>query len=210
MSVNSQSSNLSQSTASQQQIAVERLISEARAGRAVAIRAGRSVSVVVSVEALDLAIAAKLEYHARRNSRLVLPAPRLRRLGMERDKPGVIAIPRIDLDRVHTLSLEQGARIDAPVATPSRIDLAALELMHLALVHPSVVVVPVSSRALSQFGAIEADATAILDYRATRAAKMTIVSRAPVPLEDAKSTEFVVFRGGEGLRDHVAINCATP
>lgn len=203
-------SRLSPLEISQRQIAVERVIAEVRAGRPVAIRSGRSVSIVVSVEALDGATAAQLEYHARRNSRLVLPAPRLRRLGRERDKPGVVAIPRIDLPRIHALSLEPGARIDAPVATASRMDLAALELMHLTLVHPSAVVVPVAARAAAHFGAMEVDAGAILEYRATRTARLTIVSRAPVPLEDSKVTEFVVFRGGEGLRDQVAIIVGEP
>jgi GTP cyclohydrolase II len=37
-----------------------------------------------------------------------------------------------------------------------------------------------------------------------------IISRAPVPLEGASKTEFVVFRGGEGLRDQVAIIVGSP
>ncbi len=35
-------------------------------------------------------------------------------------------------------------------------------------------------------------------------------SRAPVPLEGAPETEFVVFRGGEGLRDQVAVSVGRP
>jgi len=41
-------------------------------------------------------------------------------------------------------------------------------------------------------------------------ARLAIVSRAPVPLEGAEQTEFVVFRGGEGLRDQVAILVGKP
>ena len=37
-----------------------------------------------------------------------------------------------------------------------------------------------------------------------------IVSRAPVPLDGAPETEFVIFRGGEGLRDQVAIIIGKP
>jgi GTP cyclohydrolase II len=36
------------------------------------------------------------------------------------------------------------------------------------------------------------------------------VSRSPVPLEGAPTSEFVVFRGGEGLRDQVAVIVGTP
>ena len=39
---------------------------------------------------------------------------------------------------------------------------------------------------------------------------LAIVGRAPVPLEGAPDTEFVVFRGGEGLRDQVAIIVGKP
>jgi GTP cyclohydrolase II len=39
---------------------------------------------------------------------------------------------------------------------------------------------------------------------------LRIVSRAPVPLEGAPVSEFVVFRGGEGLRDQVAIIVGSP
>ena len=39
---------------------------------------------------------------------------------------------------------------------------------------------------------------------------MKIVGRAPVPLEGAPDTEFVIFRGGEGLRDQVAILVGKP
>ena len=45
---------------------------------------------------------------------------------------------------------------------------------------------------------------------APRRCDLKIVSRAPVPLEGAPTSEFVVFRGGEGLRDQVAIIVGKP
>ena len=203
-------SRLSPVEENQQQVAVDRLVSEIRAGRAVALRSGRSVAMVMGVEGLDASLAARLERHASRTPRLVLPAPRLRTLGAGRSKEGVIAIPWIDLARINTLAFEPSARIDAPVANAGKLDLAALTLLHLALVHPAAIVVPVPARALHHFDALAADAAAISAYRAARAAKLSIISRAPVPLEDARTTEFVVFRGGEGLRDQVAIIVGEP
>ena len=47
-------------------------------------------------------------------------------------------------------------------------------------------------------------------YRAARAASLRIVGRAPTPLEGAPNSEFVIFRGGEGLRDQVAIIVGKP
>ena len=54
------------------QVSVERAISEIRAGRPVAIKAGRSHVLVIGVEALDARLAEVLEPLARRSARLVL------------------------------------------------------------------------------------------------------------------------------------------
>ena len=191
-------------------VSVERAISEIRAGRPVAIRAGRSHVLVIGVEALDARLAEVLEPLARRSARLVLPAPRLRRLGLDRLKPGAIALPRLDLARISNLSLEVGARIDAPVAALGKLDLAALELARVALVLPAVVVLPVSARSIEGEGLIRVDAKLVEAYRGGTLRDLQIVGRAPVPLEGAPETEFVIFRGGEGLRDQVAVIVGKP
>jgi GTP cyclohydrolase II len=190
-------------------IQVERAIAEMRASRPVLLRAGRSLAVVLSVEALDADLAQWLEPLARRPSCLVLPAPRLRRLGLERSAPGAIALPRLDLGRIEYLALQLGARFDAPVAALSRRHRDALELARLALVLPAVIITAVSAKSVANAGLIEVDGGVIASYRAAEAADIHIVSRAPVPLEGAE-TEFVIFRGGEGLRDQVAVVIGKP
>ncbi len=191
-------------------VAVERGIAELRAGRPVLLRAGQSLAIALGVEALNETIAASLQSVARRNARLVLPAPRIRRLGLERTAPGSFALPRIDVNRIGTLALELNARFDAPVAPLSKLDTGALELAHLALILPAVVVVPVAARAVAAMQLIEVETAAISSYRAREVAQLHIISRAPVPLEEAPDTEFVVFRGGEGLRDQVAVVVGKP
>ena len=96
------------------QIAVERALAEVRAGRPVIVKAGRSHVLMLCVEALDERHVATFESLGKRRARLLLPAPRLRRLGLDRVKPGAIALPTIDLARIAMLALEVGARIDAP------------------------------------------------------------------------------------------------
>lgn len=192
------------------QVSVERGIAELRSGRPVLLRAGQSLAVAVGVEGLNEKTANGLQALARRNARLALPAPRLRRLGLDRAAAGAFALPRIDIARIATLALETNARFDAPVAPLSKLDAAALELVHLALIFPAVVVVPVSARAVAGRGLIEVDCAAIHAFRGQNAAELHIISRAPVPLEEAPETEFVVFRGGEGLRDQVAIVVGKP
>ncbi len=192
------------------QIAVERAIAELRSGRPALIRSDDTLIMVIGVEALDAAMAARLEALADGRARLVLPAPRLRRLGMERTEPGQFALPKIDLARITTLALEVGARFDAPVASIDTLDKAALELARLALILPALVVAPVTGELAATSGLLEAEAGSIFEYRGRSVVDLKIVGRAPVPLEGAQDTEFVVFRGGEGLRDQVAIIIGKP
>lgn len=192
------------------QVAVDRAISEIRAGRPVIVKSGRSQILVIGVEALDEKLAEVIAPLSRRSARLLLPAPRLRRLGLDRLKPGAIALPHLDIVRIAHLSLEVGARIDAPVAALGKLDLAALELARVALILPAVVVLTVSARSIEGEGLVRVDAKAIEGYRAGALRDLNIVGRAPVPLEGAPDTEFVIFRGGEGLRDQVAVIVGKP
>ena len=192
------------------QIAVDRVISELRSGRPALIHAGRSHAIVTGVESLDPRLAARLAGVARGRARLVLPAPRLRRLGLERTDPGVLALPVIDLPRINEMALETGARIDAPVSSLSPIDRAALEVVRLSLILPAVLVVPVTAKAAAECGLLVAESAAIFEYRGRSVVDLAIVGRGPVPLEGAPETEFVIFRGGEGLRDQVAIIIGKP
>ena len=75
---------------------------------------------------------------------------------------------------------------------------------------PAVIIVPVSAETVAGEPLIEIGIAAVNGYRAEQAATLKIVGRAPVPLEGAPETEFVVFRGGEGLRDQVAIIVGKP
>ncbi|HEU6442896.1 MAG TPA: GTP cyclohydrolase II RibA, partial [Microvirga sp.] len=86
----------------------------------------------------------------------------------------------------------------------------ALELARLSLVLPAVIVVPLSTGIEIDSSMVRVSGAAIRDYRRAKATDLSIVSRAPVPLEGAPTSEFVVFRGGEGLRDQVAIIVGKP
>ena len=192
------------------QISVERALAEVRAGRPVIVKAGRSHVLMLCVEALDERHVGAFETLGKRRARLLLPAPRLRRLGLDRTKPGAIALPSIDIARINILSLETAARIDAPVAALGRLDLAVFELVRLALVLPAVVVLPVAVRDIEGDGLVRVEAAAIEAFRRNSVRDLHIVGRAPVPLEGAPESEFVIFRGGEGLRDQVAVVVGKP
>ena len=193
------------------QLSVERAVGEIRAGRPVLIRAAREAVLACAAEALDTDMLSRLEGWMPRggHARLVLPLPRLRHLGAVADAAGAIALPRLDPARIAMLAMHLGGKIDAPVAALVALDHAALELARLAQVLPAVLVAP-SSQRKAGLEILRVAAVDVFADRAARALTLRLISRAPVPLEGAPQTEFVVFRGGEGLRDQVAIVIGTP
>lgn len=191
-------------------IAVERAIADYRAGRPVVIADGDQTILALGIEGVDVDMATTLEKFAGGRARLVLPSARLRRLGCERSGPGAIALPTIDMSRMERLALHVDARVDAPVAPAVKLDEVAVELAALSYVLPAVIVVPLAEVGPIDPSLVRVDATSILGYRRAKLRDLRIVGRAPVPLEGAPDTEFVVFRGGEGLRDHVAIVIGRP
>jgi GTP cyclohydrolase II len=193
-----------------EQMLVERAIAEFRTGRPVLIEDGDDLALAVGVEDLDAAKAAQLDTVASGHAYLVLPPARLRRLGVDRKQPGAMALPTVDAARVETLALKLDGRIDAPVRPVRGLDEDALELARLALVLPAVVVVPLARGIEIDPAVLRVTSAALRGYRQAKARELKIVSRAPVPLDGAQTTEFVVFRGGEGLRDQVAILVGDP
>jgi GTP cyclohydrolase II len=193
-------------------LSVERAIAEIRAARPVVVEgeAGDGRGLVVGIEDLDAAQCLRIEALAGGQAHLVLPPARLRRLGLTRRQPGRVALPAVDLARIEMLAGRVEGRADAPVAPASSLDEAALELARLALVLPAVLVVPLAAGLEIDPCLVRVPAGAIRGYRQARVRGLRIVSRAPVPLEDAPASEFVVFRGGEGLRDQVAILVGKP
>jgi GTP cyclohydrolase II len=192
------------------EVAVERALSEFRAGRPVVIMEGDDAILMCGVEGLDAALARDLDTLAGGHARLVLPAARLRRLGLERTLPGVVSLPTVDAERVETLALKIEAKVDAPVSPLQTLDDVALELARIALTIPAIVTMPADLSVLPEALFQRVPAEAVRQFRLAQVKAMTIVGRAPVPLEGASDTEFVVFRGGEGLRDQVAIIVGKP
>lgn len=192
-------------------VAVDRALAEFRAARPVLLRQGEELALALSAELAEADLTARLDSLSGGKARLVLSAARLRRLGAKgRADTGILAMPTIDLARVETLALKLDARVDAPVGPANTLDNAALELARLSLVLPAVILVPVQAAQVVGEPLIEVSIDAVNGYRAAQVARLAIVGRAPVPLEGAPETEFVVFRGGEGLRDQVAIIVGKP
>ncbi|MCA0404704.1 MAG: GTP cyclohydrolase II RibA [Proteobacteria bacterium] len=189
---------------------VERALAEFRAGRPVVLLSDDRALLVLHVEALGQRIVEGLASFAPGQARLVLPAARLRRMGLKgRQQAGVLAFPTPDAARVQALAFGTRLKVDAPVAPASALDEAALELARLALLAPAIYALPLDTSLLTP-DLIQIEAEAVAAYRAQRAVKLELTARAPVPLEFARECEFVVFRGGEGLKDQVAVIVGKP
>ena len=190
--------------------AVERAIAELRMARPVLVEAPEGTALVQGIEDLGPDCAARLGAVAGGGARLVLPAARLRRLGLDRRDNGAVSLPIVDPDRIATLAFVIGARVDAPVRATAPVDEDALELARLALALPAVVVVPLGRAVEVDESVLRVTSTAVRGYRDAQVRELRIVGRAPVPLDGAAETEFVVFRGGVGLRDQVAVIVGHP
>jgi len=192
-------------------VTVDRALAEFRSGRPVLLRDGEKLALAMSAELADAELAGRLGDIAVGRAHLILSAARLRRIGAKgRSETGIFAMPVMDLTRIEMLALKTDGKMDAPVAPASPIDEAALELARLSLVLPAIVLVPVTAEAVAGEPLVEVAIAAVNAYRQAQVASLAIVGRAPVPLEGAPETEFVVFRGGEGLRDQVAIIVGSP
>ena len=199
------------------QVAVERALSEFRAARPVAIRAGELLILAFPAEGLTQRQIDFLQ-GAGRNARLIIPGEKAKTL-----EPGWNEAPAAV--HLHPITLEAiegyiGHRHDGaangtgpyrPVlAAPSRAELAALALANLSLLLPAVAVADASAADLERAPILSADAQDIIAFRDREARSLKIVARTRVPLEGAGACEFVVFRGGDGFRDQIAIIVGNP
>jgi len=193
---------------------VERAIAEFRSGRPVLVEDADAAALAVCVEDLDPETCARLDVVAMGRARLILTEKRLGRIGQatkkERAEPGAVALPTVDAQRIETLARRTEARLDAPAHPIGRLDADALELARLSFVTPAVVTIPIVPGVEREPTIVRVAGAAIRGYRAAQAKSLRIAGRAPVPLEGATETEFVVFRGGEGMRDQVAVVVGRP
>jgi GTP cyclohydrolase II len=191
-------------------VEVERAIAEIRTGRPVLIATGAGSALAVGAEGLDPDLCTALDPVAGDWARLVLTAARLRHVGLDRLRAGTIALPNIENERIAALAWTLDARIDAPVGSPAPVDEDALELTRLALLLPAALAIPVPPGVALDAAVLSVFRAAIRSFRQAQVRDLRIVAPAPVPLEGALGTEFVVFSGGEGLRDLVAILVGRP
>ena len=192
------------------QLAVERAIAEFRAGRPVLVEAFGGCALATPIEGLDSTAVTALDALAPGQGRLVMSGSRLHLLGAPERAPAALALPDVDIARLARLALAEEAALDAPLLPLAPGEEMALRLSHLAALLPALVAVPLPVGALADTPVARVEADAIASYSRKRDAALHIVARASVPLEGAPQSEFVIFRGGEGLRDQAAVIVGKP
>lgn len=193
------------------QTAVERALAELRAGRPVVVEAEGRFVVAVAAELVSPALLSGLVRIGGAEASLVLTPARLRALGEpEAAAPRAIPLDGLDGVRIMALACERGAQLREPAIPADAAAAAALELAKLALLLPAMLVAPLTPASVDTLPAVTVRASALRSFDERLSSDIRIVSRAPVPLLAARHAEFVVFRGGEGMRDQVAIIVGTP
>ncbi len=189
------------------QIAVERTLAEFRAGRPAAIRSAGKVVLAFPVDGLDSRQMSSLAA-AGHHPRLVVPGEKINVAGEWVRPAAVVRLSPFTLESLEAF-FARHEKSGAGFAAADRAESAALALAHLALLLPAVAVADVGASALL-LSVLAVDAEDIFAFRDREAQSLKIVSRAFVPLEGAGECEFVVFRGGDGFRDQVAVIVSNP
>jgi len=193
-------------------LAVERVVSDLRRGRAVAIRDGRQHTVIMSVETLTQQGLARLRERFGAALSLAVSPERARALGFHNPAhaPLMLTLPQdVDLAalrRVAGITGELPASLPAALAAgPCPRPLAAA----VALTRKSRLVPAVLAAATppehEDASLIEVAAEDVERFVASAGHALEQVARARVPLRDEECCELVLFRDPRADREHLAI-----
>ncbi len=193
------------------QIAVERALAEFRAARPVAIRSGAGALLAFPVDGLTEEFMTFLQREDRL-PRLVVPGEKVKIAGTWNRPAATVRLQPFTFETLDAYFDPDKESADAvpEVAAPNLAESAALALANLSLLLPATIVVDATPDALRLLPVLLVDAEDVFAFRDREAKTLKIVSRAAVPLEGVGSSEFVVFRGGDGLRDQIAVLVSDP
>ncbi len=199
-------------------LAVQRAVAELRSCRPVKLvhASADPAAGAFAVAAAEMLGGARIKaWHAAGMGalRLILPGPRLAHLGIHAggiDAAGASAVALDDLSapEIDALIMAVEPALPRLVHRPAEaVEIAALELMKRAYLLPAAVMLPLTG---DDGAMVEVNAAAIADFHDQSARDLSIAARTRVPLAEAVDSEFVVFRGGDGLREQLAIIVGKP
>jgi GTP cyclohydrolase II len=191
------------------QLSVERALLEFRAGRPVAVRRRGSTLLSFAAEGLT---GPQVEFlrQAGTKPRLIVPKGKLRVAAAVQPEPFTLEEIESWLNRGLRSANSGTAGVCPEFETASCGEAAAMALAALAQLLPAAAVTAPGSEFLKTIPVLEVEAEDIFAYRDRSVEGIRIAARTLIPLDGAGRCEFVVFRGGDGLRDQVAVIVGDP
>jgi GTP cyclohydrolase II len=150
------------------------------------------------------------------NPRLVVPAAKAKTAATWEHPAASVTLVPFDLEAIGACVDHRPGKSAAPasdtvdVAAPDQAEAAALALTGISLLLPAAVTVEMADADLKPLTVLAVEAGDVLKFRDRQAKSLKIVARTEVPLDGAGPSEFVVFRGGDGFRDQIAVIIGTP
>jgi GTP cyclohydrolase II len=198
------------------QVAVERALAEFRSARPVVIRGAGTHCLAFPAEGLSDVHMPFLQA-AGQDSRLIIPGGKASPSAAWKASAAVLRPRPLTLETIeaYTHSCHEGAANgtvfpSAAFAAPDLNESAALALANLSLLLPAVIVANAIPAGLESPSILSVEAEEIFAFRDQKAKSLKIVARTFVPLEGAGRCEFVIFRGGDGFRDQIAVIVGDP
>ena len=208
-------------------LAVDRVISELRRGRIVAVRgAGGTAVLVQAAEATTTEGLVEIAAMSRGVSRIAITARRAAVLGLQETTAAVVCLTHkseLTAEAIHELaeplyaSTMKKTDLKIHEAETYASESAAVALTKLARLLPAAVV---AQPDLEESGDLVAwtsrhdlllvDAGDVFQYERTAARTLHAVSEARVPLLDAQETRIIAFRPVDGGLEHLAIVIGEP
>ncbi len=191
-------------------LSVQRAIGELRAGRPVRLQAGGGKSqIVAAAETMGGERLAEWQEKFNAKPALVLPAPRLRHLGFVATNASHLSLAGLSAADIDAMLFAVSPTLPTiPQRAADVHESIALELVKLAYMLPAAVILPDTSSHDSSL--VVVDAKSVENFHDNSAKELSIAARAFVPLAEADQAEFIVFRGGDGLRDQIAVIVGQP
>jgi len=189
-------------------LAMERAVAELRSARPVRLQGAEGTLLVMAAESLGGQGAMLWHDAFQSHVALILPQPRLAHLGFDVAGPARIALDGMAAKAIDDILLAPEPDISAIEPQPaSALEELALTLIKHAYLLPAAFVAPDDG---TSGATLTVGAEAVAGYHDRTARQLEIATRSRVPLSEAVDTEFVVFRGGDGQRDQVAIIVGKP
>lgn len=186
---------------------VDRAVGEVRNGAPVLLRDGDRATLVAAAETVCAERLVAIWQHT--GAGLVLPAARLRYLGIDTAEPRRFEITDWSREQLCDAVFAPATGLGSSGQSASAEDVAGVHLLKLAQLLPAAITTAVPE-GMDVAHLVDVEANSVLHYHDTIARDLRIVARTHIPLVDSEVAEFIVFDGSDGLRDQLALLIGAP